>query len=77
MVHGKEDHFVPCFMTEEGFRCCNGNKQLLLADGAGHGLSFIYATAEYTQMIEKFLVSELGTITQGADRLCRGNRRRE
>lgn len=55
MVHGKEDHFVPCYMTEEGFRCCNGNKQLLLADGAGHGLSFIYATAEYTQMIEKFL----------------------
>ena len=55
MVHGKADDFVPCEMTEQGFKNCAGEKQLLLAEGAGHGLSFLYAKEEYTKMVIDFL----------------------
>ncbi len=55
MVHGKADDFVPCYMTQQGFACCTGPKQLLLVEGAGHGLSFLYATQEYIQIVEQFL----------------------
>lgn len=55
MVHGKADKFVPCYMTQQGFKCCTGEKQLLLAEGAGHGLSFLHATNAYIQMVEQFL----------------------
>lgn len=55
MVHGKEDHFVPCVMSEQGFAHCTGEKQLLLVEGAGHGLSFLFATEAYVQMVEKFM----------------------
>lgn len=55
MVHGKADNFVPCEMTEQGFEACSGDKQLLLADGAGHGLSFLYAKDRYTDMVQSFL----------------------
>lgn len=55
MVHGKEDNFVPCYMTQQGYDCCTGEKKLLLAEGAGHGLSFLYATQEYIQMVKQFI----------------------
>lgn len=55
MIHGKEDNFVPCYMTQQGFDRCTGDKKLLLAEGAGHGLSFLYATQEYIQMVKQFL----------------------
>lgn len=55
MVHGKADDFVPCHMTEQGYEACSGDKQILLAEGAGHGLSFLYAKEQYTDMVRSFL----------------------
>lgn len=55
MIHGKADEFVPCYMTQQGYECCSGKKQLLLVEGAGHGLSFLYAPQEYIQMVQQFL----------------------
>ena len=55
MVHGKADKFVPCEMTLQGYEACTGEKQLLLAEGAGHGLSYLHAKDEYTRMVESFL----------------------
>jgi len=55
MIHGKADEFVPCYMTQQGYDCCAGEKQLLLVDEAGHGLSFLYAPQEYIQMVKQFL----------------------
>ncbi len=59
MVHGKEDGFVPCSMTEEGFAACTGPKQLLLVDGADHGVSFIVDKPRYTSMVTEFLKNNL------------------
>lgn len=55
LVHGKDDDFVPCRMTEEGYAACTGRKELLLVDGAGHGVSFLVAPDRYTALIIKHL----------------------
>lgn len=55
MVHGMDDDFVPCFMTQEGYSACTGPKQLLLVDGAEHGVSFLVEQERYTAMISEFL----------------------
>lgn len=55
MVHGKNDDFVPCTMTEDGFAACTGEKEVLLVDGAGHGLSFLIDREKYISTITRFL----------------------
>lgn len=40
-VHGKADGFVPCAMTEETYEACTSEKELILVEQAGHGLSFL------------------------------------
>lgn len=59
MIHGKDDGFVPCWMTEKGFCVCNEPKKLLLVDGADHGVSFVVDRETYTDMIESFLKENL------------------
>lgn len=41
LVHGTADDFVPCHMTRESYDACAGEKELILVEGAGHGLSFL------------------------------------
>ena len=55
LVHGKDDDFVPCYMTEEGYASCAGEKELLLVDGAGHGVSFLIDPDGYTALIVKLI----------------------
>lgn len=60
MVHGKDDGFVPCEMTRQGYAVCTGPKQLLLVDGADHGVSFLVAREQYSAMIKDFLDQNIG-----------------
>ena len=55
MIHGTGDDFVPCDMTRQGYSACTGEKQILLVEGAEHGLSFLVDTQTYTAMLEQFL----------------------
>lgn len=55
MIHGTGDDFVPCDMTRQGYAACTGEKQLLLVEGAEHGLSFLADTETYTAMLDQFL----------------------
>ena len=55
MVHGMADDFVSCEMTKEGYAACTGEKELLLVEGAGHGVSFLVDRPRYTAEIVKFL----------------------
>ena len=59
LIHGSEDHFVPCSMTEESYAACTGEKALLLVDGAGHGVSFLVDHERYSCMVEDFLAKNL------------------
>lgn len=62
MVHGTADDFVPCEMTKEAFDACTGEKQLLLVEGAGHGVSFLVDRDGYTALIQKFLGNNIYNI---------------
>lgn len=52
MVHGKDDGFVPCSMTEDAYTACSGDKRLFLVDGADHGVSFLVEPQTYSNMID-------------------------
>lgn len=53
-IHGKSDHFVPCWMTAESYEKCNGEKDILLVEGAGHGKSFLVDTKAYLDKVDHF-----------------------
>ena len=55
MVHGKADDFVPCKMTEDAFAVCTGDKEQLLVENAGHGLSFLVDKERYSALVKAFL----------------------
>lgn len=63
LVHGLEDDFVPAEMTRRSFEACAGDKQLLLVEGADHGVSFLVAREAYLekihQLVEKVQNTEL------------------
>jgi hypothetical protein len=41
-------------MSEENFNACKTEKELLLVDGAGHGLAFIIAPDDYIETLANF-----------------------
>lgn len=57
LIHGKEDSFVPCEMSRQAFDACTGKKELLLVDGAEHGLSFLADGYHYTAAVIEFIKS--------------------
>lgn len=61
MVHGVADGYVPCEMTKLGYDACSGAKELLLVEGADHGLSFIVEKERYIQMVTDFLKDKIRT----------------
>lgn len=62
MVHGMDDGFVPCDMTQQGYDACTGEKELFLVEGADHGLSFLKDTERYKERVRAFLDRNLGEI---------------
>ena len=59
LIHGTADDFVPCEMTRQAFDACNGQKEMLLVENAGHGTSFLTDKTRYTQKIIAFLEKHL------------------
>ncbi|MBQ7906898.1 MAG: alpha/beta fold hydrolase [Clostridia bacterium] len=47
LMHGADDIFVPCYMSEEIYNHCNSIKFLYTFDGADHGLSYFADTEKY------------------------------
>lgn len=55
MVHGIDDGFVPCEMTQQGYDACTGEKELFLVEGADHGLSYLKDSKRYQEKVLAFL----------------------
>ena len=55
LVHGSDDGFVPCKMSQDGFSVCCEPKQLLVVEGAEHGVSFLKDTKGYTEAVSEFI----------------------
>lgn len=55
LIHGEEDHFVPCEMSRKNYEACASRKTLLTIPGAGHGLGYMVDYDAYTNAVETFL----------------------
>ena len=59
-IHGKEDKFVPTWMSQKNYETCTAKKRLLMVDGAGHGSSVFENLPLYEQTEKEFLADALG-----------------
>lgn len=55
LIHGKDDAFVPCRMTEEAYAVCAQPKEMMLVPGAEHGVSILKDKEGYRTRVCAFL----------------------
>ncbi|MGN0584839.1 MAG: alpha/beta hydrolase [Ruminococcus sp.] len=55
LIHGKNDLFVPVWMTEKNYEVCNSPVEKLLIDNAGHGASYYENKAVYEEALTAFI----------------------
>ena len=58
-IHGKEDHFVPTWMSEKMYEACTAPKELLLVEGCGHAAAYMCAEKEYTAAVNRLMNGEI------------------
>ncbi|MBO6158589.1 MAG: alpha/beta hydrolase [Firmicutes bacterium] len=54
LIHGEEDHFVPCEMSRELYAANPEKIRLEIFPGAGHGLSFLLDPERYDRLVRDF-----------------------
>ena len=59
-IHGKEDKFVPTWMSQKNYDACPSKKRLLMVENAGHGSSVFENPALYEQTEKEFLDDVMG-----------------
>ena len=57
LIHGEEDHFVPCDMSRRLYRACVSPKRIATFPGAGHGMSYLADPSRYREVVCEFLRS--------------------
>lgn len=55
LIHGEDDRFVPCRMSQEIWSACGGHRTLKTFPGAGHGLSYMVDTKRYERLVRQFV----------------------
>ena len=60
MVHGTADSFVPYEMSQLGYDACTGDKELILVEGAEHGMSFFTEQDRLKVVLETFISKHIG-----------------
>ena len=60
-IHGKEDKFVPTWMSQMNYDFCSSKKRLLFVENAGHGSSVFENLPLYEQTEKEFLADVLGS----------------
>lgn len=58
-IHGKDDNFVPVWMSEKNYEICGSDKMLILVPNAGHGASYYENTELYETAAKEFLNKHL------------------
>ena len=59
LIHGEDDHFVPCDMSREIHKSCASRIVFETIPGAGHGLSYMVAPERYEEVTVTFIKSIL------------------
>lgn len=55
LIHGKEDKFVPTFMSEINNKVCTSKHKLILFEGAKHATSYLSNPLLYEEEFDKFI----------------------
>jgi fermentation-respiration switch protein FrsA (DUF1100 family) len=64
-IHGEEDDFVPCEMSEKMYeQCASMHKKLVKIKRAGHGLAFPCDKEKYLDALRDFEAEYSGTLTE-------------
>ncbi|MGN1481170.1 alpha/beta hydrolase [Porcipelethomonas sp.] len=54
-IHGKDDNFVPTWMSEKNYEVCAAPKELLIVENAGHAASYYENVPLYEKKVSEFL----------------------
>lgn len=54
-IHGREDDFVPLYMTEQNYAACRSPKDIFIVDNAAHAASYYENTEAYEAKVKGFL----------------------
>lgn len=54
-IHGREDNFVPLWMTEKNYKECRSAKEILIVDNASHAASYYEDKDAYEEKVKGFL----------------------
>ncbi len=54
-IHGKNDDFVPVWMTEKNYEACVSPKKILMVENAGHGAAYYENHELYEKTVSEFL----------------------
>lgn len=54
-IHGDDDTFVPAEMVWQLYDVCTAEKDILIIEGAGHGMAYSIATSIYEHKVTEFL----------------------
>lgn len=53
-IHGDEDSFVPCYMSEKMYKICNSEKKLFIVNRADHGVAYLVNKDKYVNTVIDF-----------------------
>lgn len=55
LIHGEDDRYVPCAMSQEIFDRCSSPCFLETFPGASHGISYIVDSSRYEKVVKEFI----------------------
>lgn len=59
-IHGKEDTFVPAYMSEQNYAACISEKEIMLVENAAHAASYYENPEAYEKKITEFTEKYVG-----------------
>lgn len=54
-VHGDQDDFVPTKMTYDNYNACESEKEIIIIQGAKHGMSYLIDSKRCQKVLDSFL----------------------
>ncbi len=55
LIHGDHDQLVPCEMSYENYEAISSEKELIIINGANHGVSYFVDQEKYMETAKKFM----------------------
>ena len=54
-IHGKDDCYVPYFMSRDMYNACASSKELILVENCGHAAAYMVASKQYSDAVNRLM----------------------